>query len=269
MIASHCFILFTVVSLVSSRRGKFDTTKKHPCKVKYYRPALSLAERVRTCNDGLSDCRYLDEQDLHTVANFIEHISYDMSDEEKVGFFNIHQGDTPFESVSYDQLEKITPSKEQSINALTSCVAFDRTYNTQQEGLPKIGRRPGQNAVTSIGLDRFYESGKFNSLKKSVKDYLSIKLKGCSNNGLARSRRHMRPDSEASGDFALPRSKRSRIEFTSEFVVACRKDTDSFRNTYCTQGAIIDYGIASYILSFAENFSRLLERTCPTSTYMN
>ena len=90
----------------------------------------------------------------------------------------------------------------------------------------------------------------------------------------------MRPDYDASGDSALQRSKRSRTDITvcsisfvikysknhfqPTFAEGCYYGTQSFRAEYCTQGAIIDYGIASNIISIAGDMARAIKQSCRT-----
>lgn len=90
----------------------------------------------------------------------------------------------------------------------------------------------------------------------------------------------MQPDYDASGDSALQRSKRSRTDITvcpisfvikysknhfqTTFAEGCYYGKQSFRDEYCTQGAIIDYGIASNIISIAGSMARVIRSRCPS-----
>ena len=161
MSATHCFILFTVISIVFSSW----TDRKFNCGVALS-PSISLAERVRTCNDGLSDCRNVPEEARHIVADFIENREND----KDVTFFNVHQG-TIQKSRSFNQLIKEGYTRGQALNGITACHAIDTLYNKRQQGFPKLGRVPGQNSITSGTMESVFESEEFAKLKKSMKDY--------------------------------------------------------------------------------------------------
>ena len=163
MSATHCFILFTVISIVSSRISR---DHKFNCGIGLS-PSISLAERVRTCNDGLSDCRNVPEEARHIVADFIENREND----KDVTFFNVHQGNIQ-QSYSFNQLIKKGYTRGQALNGIATCHAIDTLYNTRKQGFPKLGRVPGQNSITSGAMESVYESEEFAKLKKSMKDYL-------------------------------------------------------------------------------------------------
>ena len=167
MSATHCFILFTVISIVSSNRGD----RKYKCGIDLS-PSISLAERVRTCNDGLSDCRNVPEEARHIVADFME----DIENDYEVGFFNVHQGNV-HQSKSFNQLIKDRYTKREALFVLATCSITDSLYNKQQTRLPKLGRVPGQNSITSGALESFYESNEFYRIKKLIKDTLQHKCK--------------------------------------------------------------------------------------------
>lgn len=278
MIATHPIILFAAATLVNANKGFTLVGPKH------YTPEVSLHDRIRTCNDNLSNrCRSIAEADIEAMARFIDILLED----GPTSIFHLIDHSPRLELYnknwlpqSRKDLREQTSTKSLMMNLARARNLVNNAYNNQmfikEQGWPSV-QVPGQYQLKRTKIIEFLTSKPFERLKKQIFDFLGtllvdisklrpLKQKLCSNlGGLRRSSRDLRPvnyDYDASGDVELQRSKR-HVDVTTKLTEGCIfSDSYSFRRKHCTQGALIDYGLADYLLSITTDFVSLLKKTC-------
>lgn len=178
MIATHHIILFAAVTLVNANKGFTLVGPKH------YTPEISLYDRIRTCNEGLSNiCRSIPQADIQAMARFIDILLED----GPTSVFHLIDNSPRLEL--YNKNGKFNPaqfkrdmSEKTSTYALVRNLAIggklvDKAYNNQifinEQGWPSV-QVPGQHQLKRTKIIDFLTRSDlpFERLKKQFGDFL-------------------------------------------------------------------------------------------------
>lgn len=282
MIATHQIILFAAITLVNANFPLVGPKRNG-------QPGMSLYERIRTCNEGLSDCRSIADADIQSMARFVDI----MLEDGPISIFHLIDNSPLLDDVNNrvnkfgkSALVKDLNEKKTTLSLLRNLVyandLVNEAYNKQnfmkEQGWPSIDV-PGRHELTQGKIIKFLTSRPFERLKKQFADFLKelvkrenfsklrpLKQRLCSNFvGLRRSSRDLRPvnyDYEFSGDVELQRTKR-HVDVTTKLTEGCIfSDSYKFRQKHCTQGALIDYGLTDFLLSVTTNYVSIVRNMC-------